>query len=117
MIREPVVAGQFYPASAKQVAAELDQLIRPTPAPQDAIAVVVPHAGWMYSGTTAGVVYSKVRIPDRVVMVGPNHHGVGSPYAIFEAGVWRTPLGDVPVDEPVAAKLAGHCELLTQDTG
>src|SRR5437667_12749989 len=114
MIRPPAVAGQFYPASAPQMAEELDQLIRPAAAPQDAIAVVVPHAGWTYSGATAGLVYSDVRIPDRVIMVGPNHHGVGSAYAISDAGAWRTPTVDVPIDEPLAAKLLGHCELLSE---
>lgn len=115
MIRQPAVAGQFYPAGAKQVEAELDALIRPAMARRSAIAVVVPHAGWMYSGPTAGTVYSSVCVPDRVIMVGPNHHGIGSPYALFDAGAWRTPVGDVPVDEPLAAELLDHCDLLAAD--
>jgi MEMO1 family protein len=115
MIRLPAVAGQFYPGNAVQVVAQLDQLIHPSSAPQDAIAIVVPHAGWMYSGPTAGFAYSNVRIPDRVIMVGPNHHGVGSPYALYSAGAWRTPVGDVSIDEDLAAKLRGHCHFLAED--
>src|ERR1043166_3246986 len=115
MIRPPAVAGQFYPASAKQITASLDELIRPIPNTHDAIAVVVPHAGWMYSGPTAGVLYSDVRIPDHIIMLGPNHQGVGSAYAIFDAGAWRTPVGDVPIDEPLAAELLNNCELLAKD--
>jgi AmmeMemoRadiSam system protein B len=69
----------------------------------------------MYSGATAGFVYSNVRVPDCVLMVGPNHHGVGSEYAVFSVGSWRTPVGDVPVDEPLSTKLASHCKLLEQD--
>jgi AmmeMemoRadiSam system protein B len=56
-----------------------------------------------------------VRIPDRVIMVGPNHHGIGSPYAMSTAGSWRTPVGDVPIDGPLAASLRGHCRLLAED--
>ncbi len=115
MIRPPAVAGQFYPARPAQVEAELDELLRPTGAPREAKAVVVPHAGWMYSGATAGKVYSAVRIPDHVILVGPNHHGLGSPYALFDAGQWQTPVGPVPIDEPLAASLLDNCELLAED--
>lgn len=115
MIREPAVAGQFYPASAREVEVQLGQLLTPAAAKGDAIAVVVPHAGWMYSGATAGKVYSAVRIPDRVIMVGPNHHGIGSPYAVYDAGAWRTPAGDVAIAEPLASALLDNCELLAED--
>lgn len=115
MIRPPAVAGQFYPASARQVEAELDRVIHPATELRDAIGIVVPHAGWMYSGATAGRVYSAAKIPDRVIMIGPNHHGLGGPYALFDAGKWQTPVGDVPIDEPLAAELLDHCELLAED--
>jgi AmmeMemoRadiSam system protein B len=115
MIRQPAVAGQFYPASASAVDAELDELIRPAATKRDAIAVVCPHAGWMYSGRTAGTVYSAVRVPDRVILVGPNHHGIGVAYALCETGAWRTPAGDVPIDEPLTTRLLNNCELLLKD--
>lgn len=113
-IREPVVAGQFYPADSREVDVQLDRFIQPAVS-RRATAVVVPHAGWMYSGTTAGIAYSNVVVPDRVILVGPNHHGAGSPYAVFDAGAWRTPTGDVPVAGALAAELLDRCELLTTD--
>ncbi len=116
MIRPPGVAGQFYPATASEIDAELDRLIQPASERRKAIAVVCPHAGWTYSGATAGLVYSNVEIPDRVILVGPNHQGVGSAYAMFSAGAWRTPVGDVPIAEPLAAALLDNCELLAEDT-
>lgn len=116
MIRPPAVAGQFYPGTASEIDTELDRLIRPESTRRKAIAVVCPHAGWTYSGATAGLVYSNVEIPDRVILVGPNHHGVGSPYAVFSAGSWRTPGSDVPIAEPLAAALLDNCELLAEDT-
>jgi AmmeMemoRadiSam system protein B len=116
MIRQPAVAGQFYPASASEVDAKLSELIHPVATKRDAIAIVCPHAGWMYSGVPAGIVYSNVRIPDHVIMIGPNHHGIGSPYALYDAGAWRTPVGDVLIDEPLAAELLDNCDLLAEDS-
>ena len=115
MIRSPAVAGAFYPGNAAQLGARLDQLVRPSVSARPALAVVVPHAGWMYSGATAGRLYSQVRVPDRVILIGPNHHGLGSDYAVFDVGSWRTPIGDVPIAEPLAAKLLDHSEWLAAD--
>lgn len=115
MIRAPAVAGQFYPGSARQVAAELDELLKPVAPKRDVVAVMVPHAGWMYSGRTAGILFSQVNIPDRVILLGPNHHGRGSRYALFDAGRWQTPVGDAPIAESLAAALLDHCGLLTAD--
>ena len=98
MIRQPAVAGQFYPGSAREIEAELDRVIHPSATPLHAIAVVVPHAGWMYSGATAGIAFSNVQIPNHVIMVGPNHHGVGSGFALYDAGRWVTPVGEVTID-------------------
>ena len=115
MIRQPAVAGQFYPGSARQIEVELARLLTPVVALRKAIAVVVPHAGWMYSGATAGIAYSNVQIPDRVILLGPNHHGLGGTYALYDAGAWGTPLGEVPVAEPLAAELLDNCDLLSED--
>jgi AmmeMemoRadiSam system protein B len=115
MIRPPAVAGQFYPETAAEVDAVLQTLIPLSPSKRRAIAVICPHAGWTYSGGTAGFVYSQVEIPDRVILVGPNHHGVGSAYAVYGSGSWHTPAGDVPIAEPLAAELLDNCELLAED--
>jgi AmmeMemoRadiSam system protein B len=116
MIRQPAVAGQFYPSHPAEAQAELERLVPPAGQRRPAIAVVVPHAGWMYSGKTAGRVYSTVRIPDRVILVGPNHRGAGSRYAVFSSGAWRTPVGDAPIAAPLASLLLDSCESLTEDT-
>lgn len=116
VIRQPAVAGQFYPAEASEIETTLDALIPATTLKRKAIAVVCPHAGWMYSGHTAGLVYSSVEIPERVILVGPNHRDAGSHYAVYSSGAWHTPVGDVPVAEPLAAELLENCELLAEDT-
>ena len=115
MIRPPAVAGQFYPATSAEVDEALDKIIQPASSKRRAIAIVCPHAGWMYSGHTAGLLYSSVEIPDRVILVGPNHHNVGSRYAIYSAGAWHTPVGDVPVAEPLASDLLDSCDLFAED--
>ncbi len=115
VIRQPAVAGQFYPAGASEIETTLEKLIPTAPTKRKAIAVVCPHAGWMYSGHTAGLVYASVDIPDRVILIGPNHHGAGSRYAVYGSGAWHTPMGDVPVAEPLASALLDSCDLLTED--
>lgn len=116
MTRQPAVAGQFYPADPAVIDRDLAALLEPAPTRREAIAVVAPHAGWMYSGVTAGKVYSAVTIPDRVLLIGPNHRNVGAPYALCEAGQWETPLGRVPLAAPLAAELVDHCDLLADDS-
>jgi hypothetical protein len=114
MIREPAVAGQFYPAKASQLRAEVTGLLdrtRPsagTRPPQEAIAAVVPHAGYVYSGPVAGAVFGRLSIPETVVLLGPNHTGLGAPVSVWTSGAWRTPLGEVAVDEAFAATLLEH---------
>ena len=116
VIRQPAVAGQFYPADASEIDTTLDKLIPPSTRKRKAIAVVSPHAGWMYSGHTAGLVYASVEVPDRVILVGPNHHGIGSRYAVYSSGSWHTPIGDVPVAEPLASELLDSSDLLAEDS-
>jgi AmmeMemoRadiSam system protein B len=115
MVRPPAVAGQFYPGTASEVDTALQTLVPQSASKRRAIAVVCPHAGWTYSGRTAGLVYSQVEIPDRVILVGPNHQGIGSKYAVYGSGSWHTPAGDVPIAEPLAADLLDSCELLAED--
>ncbi len=115
MIRQPAVAGQFYPGSAAEIEADLDRFLPRGAAKREVRGVVVPHAGWMYSGRTAGILYSQIRVPDRVILIGPNHHGTGSDYALYDTGKWHTPIGDVPICEPLANELLDACDLLAED--
>lgn len=100
--REPWVAGRWYPSSAPQLRADLSRYCACDAEPQDQIAVVAPHAGFMFSGHTAGQVFARTRIPRRVIMLGPKHTRLGAPYAILPEGLWRTPLGEVRVDDALA---------------
>lgn len=104
--REPAVAGSFYPGDLRTLEEALDRLVRPVARPETALAVVAPHAGYMYSGAVAGELYSAIAVPDEVVILGPNHTGEGAMTSILTEGSWRTPLGEVPVAHDLGGAIA-----------
>ncbi len=115
MTRQPYVAGQFYPGERKDLRQALAALIDPAAAAGPAIAVVSPHAGYVYSGPVAGAVFSAVRVPATAVLLGPAHHEIGPLFAIQTRGGWRTPLGESPVDGPLAGRIMAGCPLVEED--
>lgn len=116
MFRAPVVAGMFYeadPASLKKTV----QKFMPEPARKyKAIGVVAPHAGFIYSGSVAGAVYSSIEVPDLVIILGPNHTGIGEMVSVMTKGEWRTPLGDVKINEPLAEMIIRNCKYAEKDS-
>jgi MEMO1 family protein len=115
MIREPAVAGRFYPAARGRLASDLERLVAaPGVRPRAAVGVLVPHAGYVYSGRVAGETYARVDVPPRAVVLCPNHTGLGARAALWPRGAWRTPLGDVPVDDELTAALRA-CPLVEDD--
>jgi len=121
MHREPAVAGTFYPRAAAAVAAEAKALVTGDgAAPTPAIAVVSPHAGWMYSGALAGRLFARVAVPERVLVMAPNHTGRGPRASawVSNSGApssWRLPGLDVPVDAPFVASLLKEAPALRAD--
>jgi len=115
MMREPVVAGQFYPADPAALLREIQSFLPPSETPLAAKALIAPHAGYMYSGPVAGAVYRAVRPANRVIVLGPNHTGRGVPLSLSPPGEWRTPLGAVAVDTDLNERLQKECTDLRQD--
>lgn len=114
MIRPPAVSGRFYPKDPAELRATVATLLADARAalqhavPTPYHAVITPHAGYVYSGPTAARVFARTEIPGLVIILAPNHTGVAtarSGVSLWEAGAFRTPLGDVPVDGDVAAGL------------
>ena len=116
MKREPAVAHQFYPGDPTTLKRTLDSLIPATIAKQKALAVVSPHAGYIYSGGVAGETFAAVEIPQDIVVLGPNHQGYGAPVALMEKGAWKMPLGEVPINTVLAQILLAQTELIEADT-
>jgi MEMO1 family protein len=118
-IRLPAVAGKFYPADSGELRAEVEAFTRRAESAEQAkiraFGCVAPHAGYVYSGTIAGEVYRRIELPARYIILCPNHTGRGEPLAIMSQGAWRTPLGDVPIDEGLASELKARLSLLAED--
>jgi AmmeMemoRadiSam system protein B len=117
MVRLPAVAGRFYPSDPAELSAQISEYLTPhnNSTPRSVKACLVPHAGLMFSGHVAGAVFSCIRIPKKVVILGVRHRPPGSPAAIVSDGVWRTPLGDAEIDHDLAEKLRAACPLLIED--
>lgn len=128
-IRHPAVSGAFYPSDPS----ELRELVRqcflgplgpgviPEPRSEpvkDLIALVCPHAGLIYSGGAAAYSFRDLALagtPETVILIGPNHRGVGAPIAIIPRGFWRTPLGELPVDEGMSRELMSASPNIIED--
>ncbi len=104
-VRRSAIAGSWYPGSPSLAAAEVTRMLRaaaaaaPAPAGKP-IALVVPHAGWRYSGPAAAAAFRTVKRGEftRVVVVAPSHHAGFSGFSLSNATAYRTPLGDIPLD-------------------
>jgi len=115
MIRNPVVAGQFYPASASQLKAMIEMLVDAKVEKQEAIGLVSPHAGYIYSGPVAGAAISRIKFKDTFVIMGPNHTGRGKPLSIMTQGTWKTPLGEVEIDSELGKQILTTSSHLKED--
>src|ERR1700704_541477 len=105
-VRMPAVAGRFYPRDADTLRRDVLKYTSPNVSSQiEAIGCIAPHAGYMYSAHVAGAVYSQIEIPDRVIVLCPNHTGMGHPLAIMASTAWQTPLGKVPANPNLAPSL------------
>jgi MEMO1 family protein len=105
MIHKPYAAGYFYPGSKKELQAAVAQYIDVDAPKEDVAGLLMPHAGYQYSGAVAGAAISRVRMKDTFIIMGPTHTGLGEPFSVWPDGSWHTPLGDVAVDAELAAKI------------
>jgi len=121
MIRLPAVAGRFYPGEPAPLLEALDSFLVPASREKTndtkihAKACLVPHAGYIFSGSVAGEVFRRIEIPARVILIGPRHFPRGASLAILSDGEWQTPLGMAPINRPLAEKLLRACPLLRED--
>lgn len=115
-LRHPAVAGRFYPGDRATLLEDLESYLSPPVTSKAAIGCIAPHAGYIYSGPVAGAVYANVEVPQRCVVLCPNHTGRGRPLAIMSSGAWQTPLGPVQVDSALANTLRKQFPLISEDS-
>lgn len=103
--RAPRWSGRFYPADPERLRADIARMT-PAVASRPAVAAMLPHAGYQYSGAVAAETLAGIDLPETVLLIGPKHTPYGAPIAINRAGAWRTPLGPVAIDPDVAEAVA-----------
>src|SRR5437762_7536790 len=109
-VRRPAVAGTWYPGDAESLRAEIDRYLGDVPesaVPGRLVALISPHAGLRYSGPVAAHAYARLRGRRdlTVVLVGPSHRAHFEGVSVWARGAFATPLGEIPIDEDLAAAL------------
>jgi AmmeMemoRadiSam system protein B len=119
--RRPAVSGMFYAGTAGELKEQIEWCYKHELGPgtiprvnsrglREIVAIVVPHAGYYYSGPVAAHAYKELAedgIFDTAVILGPNHTGYGYPVSLWAGGGWSTPLGEVEVNKKLAQRLLG----------
>lgn len=115
MIREPIVAGHFYPASPSSLQAQIKGFVDEKAPKEEVVGLVSPHAGYIYSGSVAGAVISRIQFKDTFIILGPSHTGNGKPFSIITEGSWQTPLGEVRIDSQLGEGILARSRHLEED--
>ncbi len=117
MDRQPVVAGQFYPGQTSALNSQVRQFLglAKTPAAGPTLLAMAPHAGYAYSGPVAGATFGQADLARTVLLLGPNHTGLGLPFALWPGGDWRIPGVTVPVDKALTQALLQADERIQAD--
>ncbi len=127
-VREPSVAGYFYPSDKNELVDLIERLFRSSRGPgthvledfadKDVIALLLPHAGYIYSGEIAAygyAAYNSSGLKKRILILGPNHYGLGALASIYPEGMWRTPLGEVVIDPELSREIPSISEYIVHD--
>ncbi|OGF65177.1 MAG: AmmeMemoRadiSam system protein B [Candidatus Fischerbacteria bacterium RBG_13_37_8] len=115
MNRQPAVAGYFYPGNKNELTKTMRSLIHEAGAKKNAKGILVPHAGYLYSGEVAGKVYGAIELPDTFIILCPNHTGRGEDIAIMENGTWTTPLGEAYIDKDLSHLIMDNYDEIHSD--
>lgn len=103
-IRQPAVAGRFYPGDPQELRQTVQGFL-PDVEAEKSFAVVAPHAGYVYSGKVAGVTLARCEMTPTVLVLCPKHTRLGRHSAVMSSGAWALPTHDMLIDEGLAAHL------------
>lgn len=117
--RLPCVAGSFYSNNPRELRSTVEKWLHTASSIPliDPLVTLLPHAGHMYCGHVIGATLARVRLPETLILLCPNHTGQGHPLALWPEGTWHTPLGPVSVDTDTAtALLSLDCGFVAETT-
>lgn len=116
MLRTPAVAGRFYEGSSAGLTKQVQQYMVAGLPHMDAVGIMVPHAGLIYSGAVAGQVFSSISMPKTFIMLGPNHTGLGPAVSLMDEGGWQVPTGSIAIDRTLAHRILKGSRVAAQDS-
>ena len=117
-LRKSVIAGSWYPGDPSVLRRDIESFLNSVPDTESAgvvVAIIAPHAGYIYSGQVAAYAYKSIcgNNYDAVIVVGPSHRVAFSGVSIFSSGGYETPLGIVPVDKELAIQIKKNSKLVS----
>ncbi len=115
MIRRPAVAGTFYPGSPEELFSMIQRMIPSAVSEKKAKGVIAPHAGYIYSGRTSAKVFAAIDIPDTVIILAPNHTGMGKAAALWPVGEWEIPGAKIPINSNLAELIMDNSSVVEED--
>ena len=116
VIRKAYVSGQFYPSKSEDIEKFLKQFDSKPQNMFSAKGIILPHAGYIYSGEVVAQTIKRIIPKKRIIIFGPNHTGIGKNFAIFSKGSWQTPFGDLEIDEKLVQRIINAGDKLVVDS-
>lgn len=115
MIRKPVVSGQFYPHQKRELERIIEGFKPKEPSKISAKGIILPHAGYIYSGRVAVATVSRVIPKKRLIILGPNHTGLGADFSLWSEGAWEIPSGQIGIDGDLAKRILNSSQIIKED--
>jgi len=116
MKRMPAVSGQFYHGNALRLKSQVAQYIIKGAPKENAIGIISPHAGLIYSGEVAGAVYSSIEFPETFILIGPNHTGHGANVSVMSSGSWEIPICSFSINEALGKSIINKIPYAEEDS-
>ena len=113
--RNSAFAGRFYSSNPVQLIEEMKTYTNTYSDKEPVLGIISPHASFIYSGEVAGSVYSAIKVPDTIILLGPNHTGNGPTASIMPKGCWKMPFGTVEIEEKLAQILINRIPAIKID--
>ena len=115
MIREPIVSGQFYPQKKDELKHLIEEFKPSATLKTSAKGIILPHAGYTYSGSVAITTVGKIIPRKKIIILGPNHTGLGHMFSLWAKGEWIIPSGHIHIDEELAKSILSEGDYIKED--